>query len=185
MKFIKCNSRDKKVTTLVKVSDRDYDALSQISWYVDNRGYVVHSLPGGDKISMHRLIMDPGPGLVVDHIDGDTTNNQRENLRCCTPQENSRNQTKRAGTSSKYKGVAKSGRRWKAFITVDGKYIHLGCYGNEYEAAKAYDKAALENFGPYARLNLAANAYIPSILSFEETIKEAQAAEAYDMQEAI
>lgn len=58
-------------------------------------------------------------------------------------------------TSSKYKGVSwvKRNNHWVASIRYYGKFIYLSSYGNEKEAALAYDKAALQLFGEYARTN--------------------------------
>jgi hypothetical protein len=103
---------------------------------------------------MHREIMRPPDGFVVDHIDGNSTNNRRRNLRTCTRRQNLYNSRPRRG-KSKYKGVRyeKRTKRWVAEITHRGRKYHLGSFKNEVEAAKAYDRKARQLFGPYARLN--------------------------------
>lgn len=91
-------------------------------------------------------------GEFIDHIDGDTLNNRLSNLRKCTKSDNSRNQKKTRG-SSKYKGVYlyKSGI-WRATIQLEKK-THLGYFEDEREAAQAYDRAAEEAFGEFAKTN--------------------------------
>jgi hypothetical protein len=90
----------------------------------------------------------------VDHIDCDGLNNRRSNLRAATQQENLRNTRKRAGTTSQYKGVwLHAPGRWRAAINIDGVKRYLGLYRSETEAAVAYDTAARELFGEFARLN--------------------------------
>lgn len=88
----------------------------------------------------------------IDHIDGNKLNNVVSNLRKCTKSDNSRNQKKSRG-SSQYKGVYlyKSGI-WRATIQLEKK-IHLGYFEDEQEAALAYDRAALEYYGEFARTN--------------------------------
>jgi hypothetical protein len=97
------------------------------------------------------------PETEVDHIDGDGLNNRLENLRLATTTNNNRNQRKRTGRtySSQYKGVSYRQDRdtWLAAIGVDYKRVKLGTYPTEEEAAKAYDVAALQFFGEFARLN--------------------------------
>jgi hypothetical protein len=92
--------------------------------------------------------------MEIDHINGDGLDNRRENLRICNHQQNSGNQGPRGG-SSRFKGVCwhKNHRIWAAFIGIDFKQKHLGHFHTEEEAARAYDVAALEHFGEFAKLN--------------------------------
>ncbi len=100
-------------------------------------------------------------GFLVDHINGDKLDNRKSNLRLATRSDNEANKQKRrthAGkaTSSRYKGVSKMKNRnkcWKATITREKRQMSLGVYYTEEEAAKAYNKAALEHFGEFAVLN--------------------------------
>jgi hypothetical protein len=142
------------------VDDVDFAWLSQWKWHCTKIGYAartIRSKDGGKKkcIYMHRLIMDAQPGFEIDHIDGDTLNNQRGNLRQATYGQNKVNTGLRRTNTSGYKGVVwhKQCLKWKAEITINSKNRHLGLFSTKEEAAKAYDKAALENFGEFARLN--------------------------------
>lgn len=103
---------------------------------------------------LHRVIMNAPPGVEVDHINGDTLDNRRCNLRFATSTQQKCNQRPRGGTS-KYKGVGwhKRDRKWRAQITYHGKQISLGYFDGELGAAFAYDVAARILFGEFARLN--------------------------------
>ncbi|UCD53067.1 MAG: HNH endonuclease [Phycisphaerales bacterium] len=142
------------------VDAADYEALSQYKWTALVTGEKVYAIRNekGKTILMHRQIMNPPKGLVVDHIDGSGVNNRRANLRTCTRQQNLCN-TRPRGGRSKYKGVRYDKRRkkWIAEITYKGKKHYLGAFDNEIEAAQAYDAEAVELFGPYARLNFPAH----------------------------
>jgi hypothetical protein len=104
---------------------------------------------------MHREIAGAPKGMVVDHIDGNELNNRRSNLRVCTVSQNHQNRRRTWGRS-RYKGVCflKKRNKWKAEIMVNRKHIHIGCFDEEEEAAKAYDKKAAELFGEFAYFNL-------------------------------
>jgi hypothetical protein len=101
---------------------------------------------------MHVLIL----GVKnVDHRDHDGLNNHRYNLRVSTGTLNNANSRKREGTSSRFKGVSWSKRRrkWRAVVQVEGRYKELGLFNEEAEAARSYDRAAVECFGEFACTN--------------------------------
>ena len=138
------------------VDAQDYDWLSKYKWHAvkcDSRFYAYRS-KNRRSVSMHREIMHAPKGMVVDHIDGNSLNNRRSNLRLCTVSQNHQNRRRTYG-SSKYKGTWWDKRRnkWVSAITFNGKYIHIGCFDNETDAAKAYDRKAAELFGEFAYLN--------------------------------
>jgi len=111
-----------------------------------------------------RLIMAPLSGFEVDHINHNTLDNRRCNLRICTRSENSRNGRKQSQSKGRYKGVfyhshgTYSGQRggkgrWRAYTRVMGKRIWLGYHKTEEDAARAYNKYAVKAFGEFACLN--------------------------------
>jgi hypothetical protein len=113
------------------------------------------------SFSVHVLVArewvdNPDNKRCVDHIDGDKMNNHHENLRWATHLENSRNQKIQTNTSSVYKGVSfyKPLQKWTARIKINAKQKHLGYFTSEREAAEAYNTAALEHFGVFAKLNI-------------------------------
>lgn len=144
------------------VDDADYAAVSQFKWCamkIGRRFYAVRNVrrPDGKVANqyMHRFLM---PGAAeVDHINGDGLNNSRENnLRSVTTRQNRQAfKRKAAGKTSKFRGVSwrKERGKWRAHIQVYGKFVHLGTFSNEIDAARAYDAAALKYFGEFAHLN--------------------------------
>ena len=91
--------------------------------------------------------------MFVDHVNG---LNDPLTLRLSTNAENLRNQSaQKRKTSSRFKGVSwhKGRRRWVAQIRKDGKHQHLGYFVCEKEAAAAYNAAAIELFGEFAKIN--------------------------------
>jgi hypothetical protein len=109
------------------------------------------------KRYLHRVITGATKGMDVDHINGDRLDNRRSNLRVCSRSENMKNARKRSRCSSKYKGVTwvKSKKRWRAQITmVECKGSkHIGYFKSEIDAARAYNEAAKEYFGEFAKIN--------------------------------
>ncbi len=108
------------------------------------------------QIHMARQLMQPPPGMEVDHINHDTLDNRRRvNLRICSRQENLRNRRKFTGCSSHFKGVCRTKRakKWQASICIHGCLKHLGYFYSEVEAAHVYNIAATQNFGEFALLN--------------------------------
>ena len=102
----------------------------------------------------HRIIFYMVHGYMpseIDHINGDGLDNRIENLRPCTRNENLRNRGTWSNTG--YKGVKKSKKKYVAQIIINKKNIFLGTYITPQEAAKAYDKAAIQHFGEFAKVN--------------------------------
>jgi len=95
------------------------------------------------------------PKNQIDHINNIRDDNRIVNLREATCAENGSNKKIRIGGTSKYKGVSwhKVNVCWESRLTVNRKTIHLGNYDNEQQAALAYNKAALEYFGEFAKIN--------------------------------
>lgn len=136
-----------------RVDDQDHEMLSHFRWTC-GCGYAYRSV--GDRESQHmvkmeRTLMLPGPGELVDHINGDTLDNRRCNLRVCTQKENCWNKAARAGSIRGYKGVSRKAGRTRVRARIAGR--HLGHFLDPVDAALAYDLAAIESFGEYARLN--------------------------------
>jgi AP2 domain len=155
---------------VMKVDDGDYDMMMARRWTVKE-----HRRPGGGmkgpyattgtsrasqraggprNIFAHTLITGL---LYVDHRNGDGLDNQRHNLRPATQPENLANTGSRGGTS-RYKGVSWDRRRnkWRAGIMNNRQLYHLGMFTDEDEAARAYDAAAIELQGEFARPNFPA-----------------------------
>ncbi len=139
------------------VDDEDFEWLSQWKWHYHNMGYAVRTTarPNQTHILMHREICGLHSSLEFDHINGNGLDNQRSNLRACTHSQNIQNSKVRKDSGSGFKGVFYLSKvhKWEACIRVNGKRKHLGRYLNPEMAACAYDDAAHEFFGEFARTN--------------------------------
>jgi len=104
---------------------------------------------------IHRKIIKPVEGMEVDHIDGDTLNCRKYNLRVCSHAENSCNRKIPKNSSTGVKGVTfiKHINKYQARIRIGKKEIVIGYFKKLINAAKAYNKAALEYHGEFSRLN--------------------------------
>lgn len=157
MKTIALN---KGLVTLV--DDEDFDNLIQYHWgawkssggkfyartEIKNRGHEI-------TVLMHRLIMSAPPGFHIDHANGQTLDNRKQNLRVCTSYLNVANSKKSSTNTSGFKGVARNHKMWQAYIgsSKDGTWEFIGNFRTREEAAVAYDRAALCRWGEFALTN--------------------------------
>ncbi len=152
--------------SLAIVSDESYTRLAAYKWYVAGKQkdwiyrfeYSTVKLrkngcPSTIRISLTNEIMNTR-NIKCDHIDRNPFNNIESNLRVSTQSQNLINRSKVEGYSSKFKGVSKTKiGNWHSKIQKDGVQYNLGFFSTEEEAARAYDKKALELFGEFALLN--------------------------------
>jgi len=141
----------------------DFEWLSQWNWYAtfhpQNGSFYATRTTGSHKygtvrtIKMHRLIMKCEEGQEVDHRNLDTLDNRKENLRKCTPKQNSFNRRPHKGCL--YKGICFDRRRgvWYAYLRTSGRRIFGGSFESATDAARAYDGLARNHFGEFAHLN--------------------------------
>lgn len=136
----------------------DYDRLinAPTKWMF-TAGYVArnrHSSEPGPRrlIYMHKEILGE-PGKHTDHINGNTLDNRRSNLRVCLPVENWRNQKKHKNNTTGFKGVYRAGKssKFKAQIGGPNNRIYLGTFSTAEQASAAYEAKAKELYGQFAR----------------------------------
>jgi hypothetical protein len=133
-----------------QVDDEDFEYLNQYHWRLGTKGYAESDI-NGKTTGMHRLILNAPKGSEVDHKDHNKLNNQKYNIRICTTSQNQQNKIPRG--TSKYLGVKIVKGKIKAAIKVNNKYIHLGTFKTEKQAAFVYDNAAKKYHGEFANLN--------------------------------
>jgi len=147
-----------------KVDPADYKRLRKYEWSAkkSHKSFYAFGRIADNKTEkaktkcMHREVIKVPDGMLIDHINHDSMDNRRANLRAATFSQNMRNRKKRSDAkSSKYKGVCrfKGQRKWVARITFEKKRIYLGDFENEIDAAKAYDEAAKKYHKEFAVLN--------------------------------
>lgn len=144
----------------VMVDDEDYAWLARYSW-CRNPGhktdYAVARVDGRVQ-QMHRLILQPPPGLRVDHKNGNGLDNRRSNIRLATASQNQQNKPVSTLNRTGFKGVSRAPkpnlrRPFYVQLKIDGRRKNIGWFATAEEAAAAYDKAASELYGEFACLN--------------------------------
>jgi len=171
-------------THAVLIDKEDWDKVSQYKWCLSlhhtGRFYVrakIYHPEGGYRvrpdngyrqrrqttIRLHRLIMGAEKGDIIDHIDGDSLNNTKANLRYCDANQSAQNRKLPVTNKSGFKGVHHVPDRdppWVAQIQSHGKKIYLGSYATAEEAARVYDRKAIELHGEFAVLNFHKEDYL-------------------------
>lgn len=149
------------------VDDEDYERLMKHSWAwvpatgsCSSKGYAVRK--GNKKrgeprtVQMHREILNAPVGVFVDHVNLDSLDNRKENLRFADVQQNGFNRPKPImECTSRFKGVfrRKNKRKWSARIKFNGRHVELGSYYDEEKAAAVYNFASRIFFGRYRHEN--------------------------------
>jgi hypothetical protein len=141
----------------VLVDDEDAVKVQAHRWCVMDHGlqmYVFTNIQRDGKrtcLYLHHLIMGQ---KGIDHINHNGLDNRRANLRVATQGQNLRNARAKRNGSSPLKGVSRrSDGRWRARIFISGREVYLGSFTSEKEAAAAYDRAALAEWGEFAFTN--------------------------------
>lgn len=139
------------------VDDEDFELLNQYKWVAhwNGRNWYARGSNGKPQLYMHRFILKARRGRWVDHINSNGLDNRRSNIRTCSPVQNNQNQRIKVGGTSKYKGVSydKINKKWRASINVKKRFINLGRFKTEIEAATAYNRAAKRHFHQFAHIN--------------------------------
>ncbi|MFI5473137.1 HNH endonuclease [Streptomyces cacaoi] len=141
------------------VDDEDFDRVVETgSWYAHkslNTSYATQNYrPDGGKYTTRRMHSFITGLPYVDHVNGNGLDNRRANLRAATASQNQANQRMRRDNRSGFRGVQHApGDRWRALLIAKGQRISLGYYDAREDAARAYDAAAIDHFGEFARTN--------------------------------
>lgn len=141
----------------VEIDDEDAEKVFRHTWSVHyKKGRLTDvrtNLKTRKQLTLHRLISGR---KMIDHKDGNPLNNKKENLRCCSNAENIRNRGLQSNNSSGFKGAYfhTNKNKYQAQIKVNGCMIYLGLHENVKDAARAYNKAAKQFYGEFARLNV-------------------------------
>jgi hypothetical protein len=145
----------------VIIDDEDYELYKSKTWSLRYNShaksfYCSWHRVGGKTIYLHRLIMGAKDRTqIVDHINHDTMDNRKNNLRICSIRESNRNTRSRISNISGYKGVSfsKIRNKWWARIGINYESIDLGYFDDKKDAARAYNEAAKKYHGEFALLN--------------------------------
>lgn len=154
------------------IDAEDAERVQEHNWYAKRPGsgghrYATTSIKRS-HIRMHRFIVDAPDGMDVDHINHNTLDNRRCNLRVVDHTVNLHNARRKPSKPGKrHVGVyrqtdARRRNPWRARITVDGKVVNLGSFATEEEAARAYDEAVQNLRDPLAFRNFSEGQNRPS-----------------------
>lgn len=157
----------------VLIDDEDFDRVSKYKWHLDwpyfrrSGNYYFKTRPYINGVrytwSLHHFIYGkPDKGSYLDHINRNTLDNRKNNFRYVTPQQNKYNQKCRKDNTTGYKGVGVQTHCPKYIVKIvyDGKRHSLGTYSDPIEAARVYDRKAIEVYGEYAVTNFPREDYI-------------------------
>jgi|ETNvirnome_6_100_1030635.scaffolds.fasta_scaffold02407_3 hypothetical protein len=182
--FIESKSKKFPGSHIITIDAKNWDKVKEHRWYLTappsvQYPYAQATIPHPDRslycyangrvgprrttLLMHTLIIGkPEKGMIVDHINHNGLDNTEKNLRFVTRAQNIWNSRGRKNTTSQYKGVYKpsSSNSWIARLRTGGEQAHIGSFTCEEQAARAYDRKALELWGEYAYTNFPKEDYL-------------------------
>lgn len=154
------------------IDEADFDRVNEHKWYMQtnlrrDRLYAVTGYPNRKNrkegrssiIFLHRFILNIEDNtIIVDHINNDSLDCRKNNLRIATLSQNAQNRKRFNSNTSGYKGVSLNKQKkykhpWVSRLMLKDKSYYLGMYATAEEAAQAYDVKACELFGDFASLN--------------------------------
>jgi hypothetical protein len=143
----------------VIVDAEDYNKIKNYRWCIGynvqfKRMQYICTVINYERILLHHFILNYKG--MIDHINLNIFDNRKSNLRKCTHAQNMRNSGIHRNNKTGYKGITFSERlgKWIAYIKINYKRIHLGCFNSQIDAACAYNKAAKKYFGEFACFNV-------------------------------
>uniref|UniRef100_A0A6M3KBR1 Putative HNH endonuclease n=1 Tax=viral metagenome TaxID=1070528 RepID=A0A6M3KBR1_9ZZZZ len=148
---------EKLVVVSALVDEDDYNRVSKYDWnlyrFSEHKKYVQATV-SGRSVYLHRFVL-PHTLPRTDHINQNTLDNRKSNLRPATYSQNGANRKLNKNNASGFRGVhfEKFTQRWRAQIQVEGVHIKLGRFSTPELAAREYNSAATEFFGEFAVLN--------------------------------
>lgn len=137
----------------ILIDAEDFEKVRRYSWCISKTGYPVANI-SGKVTKLHRYLLGlTNPKIIVDHINRNTLDNRKCNLRICTALENARNTTVSKNSSTGYLGISLTAQgKYRARIMVNRKEIRLGNYSRIEDAIKARkqaEKKYFKEFAPY------------------------------------
>ena len=141
------NMKKCEIPINVKVSKKDIEKVSAFHWTETHNGYFTGRI-NGKKLYLHRFIMNAQKGQIVDHINRNTLDNRRSNLRFVTYSENAHNKTPtKNGINALGVSYHKKAKKFTAEIRKDNKKYYLGLFNNIKDAEIAYLNKDKELYG--------------------------------------
>ena len=138
------------ITFILDADDFDTykDSKTHINRYSNGDKYLKIKHDGKWE-AFHRVIMSAQSGQIVDHVNNDTMDNRKSNLRFATKQQNAFNHKVFVNNTSGISGVNKRNNKWNAEIMHSYRHYSLGCFDTKDEAITARKQAEAKYFGEF------------------------------------